>query len=167
MLVLLGSRAAAQTKATMDTLQQLNQFLDYASTHPDAKVRFSASPMILIVHSDASYLSDSQVCSCAGGFFYLNSKHDPANPAPTNGTFHITSVIIKHIMSSTAESELAALFYIAQDACRIHVTLEELGHPQPPTAIQTDDECAKGIANKTVKQCRSKAMDTRIYWICN
>jgi hypothetical protein len=58
-------------------------------------------------------------------------------------------------MSSAAEAELAALFYIAQDACSICVTIEELGHPQPPTAIQTDNECAKGIANNTVKQRRS------------
>jgi hypothetical protein len=45
--------------------------------------------------------------------------------------------------------------------------LEELGHPQPPTAIQTDNECANGIANDTVKQRRSKAMDMRFYWIRN
>jgi hypothetical protein len=55
--------------------------------------------------------------------------------------------------------------YIAQDACSIRVTLEELGHPQPPTAIQTNNECDKGIANDAVKQRRSKSMDMRFYWI--
>jgi hypothetical protein len=165
MLVPLGSLAAAQTKATSVTLQHLHQFLDYASTYPDAKVRFSASPMILTIHSDASYLSESQARSRAGGIFYLSSNHDPTNPAPTNGAVHITSVILKHVMSSAAEAELGALFYIAQDACSLRVTLDELGHPQPPTAIQTDNECAKGIANDTVKQRRSRAMDMRFYWI--
>jgi hypothetical protein len=66
-------------------------------------------------------------------------------------------------MSSALEADLGALFYIAQDACSIRVTLEELGHPQP--AIQKDNKCAKGIANDTVKQRRSKAMDMRFYWI--
>jgi hypothetical protein len=121
--------------------------------------------MILTIHSDASYLSESQARSRARVIFYFSSKHDPATPAPTNGAVHITSVIIKHVMSSTAEAELVALFYIAQDACSIRVTLEQLGHPQPPSAIQTDNECAKGIANDTVKQRRSRAMDMRFYWI--
>jgi hypothetical protein len=167
MLVPLGSLAAAQNKATTARLQHLHQFLDYASTYPDAKVRFSASPMILTIHSDALYLSKSQARSRAGCIFYLSSKHDPATSAPTNGAVHITSVIIKHVMSSTAEAELAALFCIAQDACSIRITLEELGHPQPPSAIQTDNECAKGIANDTVKPHRSRAMDMRFYSICD
>jgi hypothetical protein len=37
----------------------------------------------------------------------------------------------------TPSTSLAALFYIAQDACSMRVTLKELGHPKPPTAIQT------------------------------
>jgi hypothetical protein len=69
MLVPLGSLATAQTKATTATLQHLHQFLYYASTYTDAKVRFSASPMILTIHSDVSYLSESQAQSRAVGFF--------------------------------------------------------------------------------------------------
>jgi hypothetical protein len=117
----LDSPDAAQTKTTTATLQQLHQLLDYASTYPDAKVRFLVSPMILTLYSNASYLSEAQartrVC-------YLSSKHDPATPAPTNGAVHVTSVIIKHAMSSVAEAELADLFYIEQDACSIRFTLE-------------------------------------------
>lgn len=165
MLVTLGSLAAAQSKATTATLAHLNQFLDYASTHPDAKVRFTSSPMVLNIHSDASYLSESQARSRAGGIFFLSTAHDPNTSSPLNGAIHITSVILKHVMASAAEAELAALFYTAQDACSLRETLSELGHPQPPTAIQTDNECAEGIANDTVKQRRSKAMDMRFYWI--
>jgi hypothetical protein len=132
-----------------------------ARTYPNAKVCFSASPMILTIHSDASYLSESHARSRAGVIFYLISKHAPAHLAPTNDSVHITQVIIKHVMSSAAEAELAALFYIAQDACSIRFTLEELGRPQPPTAIQTDNICAKDIANDTVKQRQSRAMDMR------
>jgi hypothetical protein len=167
MLVPLGSLAAAQTKATTDTLQHLHQFLDYSSKYPDAKVCFSASPMILTIHSNGSYVSESQARLRARGVFYLSNAHDPSTTVPTNGAVHITSVIIKHVMFSAAEAELGALFYIAQDACSIRVTLEEHGHQQPPTAIQTGNECAKGIANDTIKQRRSKAMDMRFYWLRN
>ena len=44
-------------------------------------------------------------------------------------------------------------------------TLEELGHPQPPTPIKTDNTTANGIINGTVKQQRSKAIDMRFYWL--
>jgi hypothetical protein len=40
-----------------------------------------------------------------------------------------------------------------------------MGHPQAATPIQTDNACAAGIANETVKQRRSKAIDMRFYWI--
>jgi hypothetical protein len=40
-----------------------------------------------------------------------------------------------------------------------------MGHPQPPTLIQADNACAVGIANETVKQKRSKAIDMRFYWV--
>ena len=43
--------------------------------------------------------------------------------------------------------------------------LEELGHPQPPTTIITDNSTAMGIATDTIRQKRSKAMDMRFYWL--
>jgi hypothetical protein len=42
--------------------------------------------------------------------------------------------------------------------------LEELGHLQPPTPLKTDNT-TDGIANDTVKQKCSKAMDMQFYWI--
>ena len=51
-----------------------------------------------------------------------------------------------------------------KEAVPIRAALEEMGHPQPPTAIVVDNSTASGIANKTVKQRRSKAMDMRFYW---
>ena len=40
-----------------------------------------------------------------------------------------------------------------------------MGHPQPPTPMETDNSTAFGIVNESVKQKRSKAMDMRYYWI--
>ena len=50
-------------------------------------------------------------------------------------------------------------------AAPIRAALEEMGHPQPPTAVVVDNSAASGIANKTVKQRRSKAVDMRFYWV--
>jgi hypothetical protein len=72
---------------------------------------------------------------------------------------------MKNVMSSAAEAELGALFHNATEACSLRTILEEMGHPQPPTPIQTDNSTAAGIVNRTVKQRRSKAMDMRFYWL--
>ena len=72
---------------------------------------------------------------------------------------------MKNVVSSAAEAEVGALFHNAQDACTLRQTLLDLGHQQPPTAIQTDNACADGIMNQTVKQKRSKAIDMRYYWL--
>ena len=69
------------------------------------------------------------------------------------------------VMASAAEAELGALFFNAREAIPIRNTLREMGHPQPPTPITTDNACAAGIASDTVKQKRSKAIDMRFYWI--
>ena len=69
------------------------------------------------------------------------------------------------VVASASESELAGLFYNAQEATPSVTTLEELGHPQPPTPLKTDNATASGIATKTVKQRRSKSMDMRFHWI--
>ena len=40
-----------------------------------------------------------------------------------------------------------------------------MGHPQPPTPMNTDNQTATGILNGTIKQKRSKAIDMRFYWL--
>jgi len=55
------------------------------------------------------------------------------------------------VLSSTAEVELGALFLNAQTICPIRIALEELGHPQPATPLQTDNNTASGIINDIVK----------------
>jgi hypothetical protein len=72
---------------------------------------------------------------------------------------------MKEVLASAAESELASTYYNAKEACPEIICLEELGHPQPPTPIVTDNSTAVGIANDTVKQKRSKAIDMRYYWL--
>ncbi len=57
MLAALGSIATQQANPTENTMKNVRQFLDYASTHPDAIVKDHTSDMVLASHSGISYLS--------------------------------------------------------------------------------------------------------------
>jgi hypothetical protein len=70
-----------------------------------------------------------------------------------------------NVLASATEAEVGALFHNAQDGSVLRTTLIEMGRPQPATPIQTDNSCAEGIINDTVKQRRSKAIDMRFYWV--
>jgi hypothetical protein len=58
-LMALSSIAIEQSKGTTNTMAKAKQLLDYLVTYPDAMIRFCASDMIMNVHSDASYLLES------------------------------------------------------------------------------------------------------------
>ena len=170
MLVALSSLAAEQTKSTVNTAKALTRLLNYAATHPDAILRFTASDMIYHISSDASYLSEPKAKSRVGGHHYLSNKSiDPMKPPhvqpPNNGAIHTTCNILKNVMASAAEAETAALFHNTQHGAMIRTILEEMGHPQPPTPVQTDNSTAVGLANGTIRQRKSKAMDMRFYWV--
>jgi hypothetical protein len=122
-----------QSAPTENTMKRVNQFLDYMWTHPDAKIQYRASDMILNVRSDASYLTAPKERSRAGGYFFLGSL--PRRPIKLNGAIHVTCTILKLVAASAAEAELGALFLNAQDAKVFRLVLAELGHPQPPTPI--------------------------------
>ena len=68
LLVALGTLSSAQTKGTKQTAKAMVQLLDYCATNPNAMIRYHASDMCLHVHSDASYLSESEARSRAGDF---------------------------------------------------------------------------------------------------
>jgi hypothetical protein len=173
LLVAIGSLAQQQAKPTVATMKGVVQLLDYCATHPNSVVRFRSSDMILHIESDASYLSEPKATSRAAGYHYLSSRlpddttaPHPDDPSPPfNGPVNIFCQVLKEVVSSAAEAELAGLFHNGKEACPLRIALEEMGYPQPPTPIVTDNSTAAGIANDTVKQKRSKAIDMRFYWI--
>ena len=50
-------------------------------------------------------------------------------------------------MSSATEVELVALYIMAREAVYIGIVLEEMGHKQPPTPLQTDNYMAEAVVN--------------------
>jgi hypothetical protein len=173
MITAIGSIATQQANATTATMQAITQLLNYCATHPNAVVRYYSSDMVLYIESDASYLSETKARSRAAGYHYLSNNPPQPNqpPAPTdpsppmNGAISVPCKVMREVLSSASEAELAALFYNGKEGAPLRITLEELGHPQPPTPMVTDNSTASGIANESVKQKRSKAMDMRFYWI--
>jgi hypothetical protein len=59
MLVALSALALQQTRGATKTATAAIKFLNYCATHSDAAIRYVPSDMILKLHSDASYLSES------------------------------------------------------------------------------------------------------------
>ena len=143
-------------------MSNIHFFLDYAATHQDAIITYRASDMVLVVHSDASYLSEPKARSRAGGHFFMSSDtKDPAN----NGAVLNIAQLIKAVMSSAAEAELGALYINACEAVPQRQLLEEMGHPQPPTPMQTDNSTALGVVTNNIQPRRTKAMDMRFHWL--
>ena len=60
-------------------------------------------------------------------------------------------------MSSAAEAEIGALYLNAREAVYLRQILVEMGHPQPPTPIQTDNTTAEGVVNHKIQPKRTKA----------
>jgi hypothetical protein len=76
-------------------------------------------------------------------------------PNHSNGAINVLCSIMREVVASAAEEELAALFHNGKEANPIRIILQELGHEQPPTPIQTNNSTATGIANDSIKQKRS------------
>ena len=60
MLMALGTQATQQSKPTESIWNDIAWFLNYAASHPDTKICFSSSNMILHIASDGSYLSETK-----------------------------------------------------------------------------------------------------------
>jgi hypothetical protein len=123
--------------------------------------------MILNVHSDASYLSETKARSRASGHYFLGWLPTHNKPIRLNGPMFDLCIILKHVAASAAESKLGALFLNMQQTKIIRPILSELGHPQPPTPIHCNNATAVGITNNTVKKQHSGAMEMRYFWVCD
>ena len=162
LLVALSSIASAQAAPTELTLSLIKQLLDYVSTHPDAILTYERSDMVVAVDSDASYLSEPKARSRAGGHFYMSSDVDDP---PNNGAILNISKIMTSVNSSAADAELGALYINACEAVAIRNLLNEMGHKQPKTPMQTDNSTALGVVNSNIQPRRTKSMDMRYYWL--
>jgi hypothetical protein len=162
MLTPLSAIASKQAAPTGNTMQTCLQFLDYAASQEDAIVTYRASNMKLAIHSNASYLSEPKARSRAGGHMFMAGTEEI--PISNWAVLNILQ-IIKAVMSSAAEAKLGALFINAKMAVSIRRTLEEMGHAQSRTPIQTDNLTAHALLTNKILPKALKAMDMRLHWL--
>jgi len=143
LLAALGTIATQQAKSTHDTMEAITQLLNYCATHPDATIQYHASNMILWIHSNASYLTAPKGQLCTTGYHFLSTRPtmmptvaDP--PPPDNGPIDVLCQIMHLVLASAAKAKLGTLFLSAKHACPLCIALQELGHDQPTTVIQTE-----------------------------
>ncbi len=86
-LMALSAIAVEQTKATAKTMGRCIQLLNYLASKSEAKVRYYASDMIMNIHLDASYLSETKACSRACGHFFMGLMPKNGEPIKVNGAF--------------------------------------------------------------------------------
>jgi len=152
-----------QSKPTHLTLQLIQHLLDYCATNPNATICYKPSDMILKIHSDASYLSESKARSQCGSHFYLGTKS--IQKYTPNGAILNTTNILQTVVTSAVEVEYVSLYVNAKTGIPMQHILIEMGHPQPSMPLQTDNTTAVGITNDTIKQKYNKALDMRWYWL--
>ena len=156
----LNTISSQQASPTDTTLHHCHTLLDYVASHPNTILRFHASDMLLAIDSDAAYLVAPQARSRVAGYFQLNSL-----PDTVNGALLVECKTLRHVVASSAEAETACIFYNAQVAVPLRYMLEQLGHPQPPTKIKTDNATASGFVHANITQKRSKSWDMRYHWL--
>jgi len=162
LLVALSAIGSQQASATEATSSAIDQLLDYVATYPNDGITYRASDMLLAGHADAGFLNESKSRSRAGAHIFLSE--DTPTPA-FNGPVLTIAEIIKFVMSSAAEAELAALFIAAKKMVPLRQTLIEMGWPQTKSPLQTDNSTAVGVTNKTIVPKQTKSMDMRFYWL--
>jgi len=164
-LVALSSIVVEQTKGTERTMGRCLELLDYLATNSKAVIRFVASDMVMNIHLDASYLSETKARNRACGHLFMGWMPKNGEPTRLNGAFYTNTTILRFIVASAAEAKLSALFHNCQDGIIFCQTLADMGHPQPKTPVHCDNATAVGIANNTVKRQRSRSMEMRFFWI--
>jgi hypothetical protein len=87
--------------------------------------------MILNIHSDASYLSESDARSRACGHFFLGWSPKTGEPIRLNGAFFTLCTILRFVVALAAKAELGALFLNCKEGIFFNQPLPNLGTHNP------------------------------------
>ena len=71
---------------------------------------------------------------------------------PENGPAHVQCSIIWNVRVLATEAEFGGLFENCQSQTSIHTYLAEMGHPQPPNPVATNNIEANTIVNIMARQ---------------
>ena len=102
----------ASSKATEQTQKDLEHFLNYCATKPEAQIIYRTSDMQLEIDCDAAYLVASKARKIAVGYHYLGNYDGKLFNRP----IYVLAKVIKDVMSSAAEAESESLFLNAGES---------------------------------------------------
>ena len=107
MLVALSAISADQADPSEATMEKARKFLDCAASQEDSVVTYKSSNMVLDIHIDTSYQSESKARSRAGGHFPMSN--DNTFPKKNVAVLNLAQ-IIKSVMASAVEAETVEIF---------------------------------------------------------
>ena len=133
----------------MEQKKRLDQCCSYDIIVIHIRTQSSGTKSIttLAIHRDASYLSDPKSRSQSVRQLLLTNKPKQGQHIMKNLAVHVVSTIIRNVMPSAAEAEVADLYLNAKYCVIVWNTLEELVHPQPEISLQTNNYTSEGIIN--------------------
>ena len=120
-MMTLSDISSKQAAPKEETLNIANKFLDYATTHLDTILTYTASDILLAVHIDVSYLDENKARGQVGRKFFLTLD---TIKITNNGAVINIAQIIKSVMTSTSEDELNAFFINVRETVPQRKTLE-------------------------------------------
>ena len=84
---------------------------------------------------------------------------------PNNGAVLNIAQIMKTIIYYVAEAEIGAMYVNAREDVPSRQSLNEMGHHQPRTPMQTDNTAAHSVVTNNVQPNSTKEMDMRFHWL--
>ena len=165
MLPAIAQIAQQQAQPTQKTLEKCQQLMDYANTYRKASIRYYKSDMVLEVDSDASYLVLPKARSRYAGYYRFLQHKDTPQRRVHNGAILIECKTIRHVVTSAAEAETKGVFQNAKTVVALRNLLQQIGHPQPPTRINTDNSTTVGFVKNNIQMKRSKSWDMNFHWL--
>ena len=111
--------------------------------------RYHASNMTFNISPDAAVLVAPEATSRIAGFFFLET---PVHTTVQNAPILIECKTLKHVVTSAAKCETAAVFHNAQQAIPIQHILTQIGHPQPVTPLIMDNTITENFIKNNITQ---------------
>ena len=122
-------------------------------TYQDLSITFRESDMILCIALDSSYLSVTGARSLVRGVHFLGNQPDDKIPLNqqqpiVNALIYVEASILRHVMGSASETEIAGGYVNARKGIEFRITLMEMKHFQQQTPLELDNTTACGILTK-------------------
>ena len=161
MLHALSDIAGSVAKGAKATEKAVRHFMSYARSSPGAAARLRASGMRLAGGSDAACLVAPEARSRAGGCHCCTGIAGEQ----FNGPIHAMAKVIKNVMASAVEAEVAAMLMNARLMAEFRQALEDMGHPQPPAVARAGSEAGCGVLSGAARQRRPKVAGMSLSWL--